>query len=373
MKHIIPIYMILALLTACSQSQPKTEEVVADDTVVVDTNYDLEEVDTTKVFWTDNFAQLFAQTQRHRYIGFPYFMNEHRDRWNVSNGIYGAYMLAKATGHYDVVDSMIGWRIDHYLASTKADRLKTGNGQDFAQMEQLVNQFRSQDSRDLNLDNEGQDKQLEAIYGIYISYYFQKQLSDMPENKAIAKSLENERLAWKQVVTTQRKLLRALNNGNAPSDAMTGLTKAQNSAKTKADLDFYFSLKKPNYTTNDTLYEKLSDQYAYYDEYNVFIKDIKATQEIGFGKKLQALLNEQKAWMAYIYARRVLSGKLNEKQETLYDNATNRLQKWHIVQLKNRLKGYGYCSDAFSSSLLSDTCTYQQMYKYVPMKLDAQF
>lgn len=369
--HRIIVLFTFCLLSACQQKQP-TVTVEQNTEEVIDSTYELEEMDTLAVKWNDDFETLFKQIEQHRYIGFPYFKHDDQERWEVSNCAMGAYMLTKALGREEVLDSLIDWRIGKYLTITK-NRLKLDAGNEYAQMEQFVKQFRATNNKDLELDEEGQDRQLEVIYSVYISYFFQKQLRNMPESKKLEKCLENERLAWQLVKRSQRKLMNALYEGNAPVNDLLGLAKAENSNKTKADLDLYFLLTRKNYTPSDTLYEKLTDQFAYYDVYNGFIKDIKATGKVGFGKKIKALTNEQKAWMGYIYARRVLSGKLEPEQEKVYDNATNRLQKWHIVQLKNRLKGYGYCSDAFRSSLLQDSCSYTDFYKYVPMKLDAQF
>lgn len=368
----IIVLFILCLFAACQQNKPT--EVVETPVAgpVVDTTYELEEIDTLSVRWYDDFASLFLQLDQHRYIGFPHFKSGDSVRWQVSNGIMGAYMLTKALGKEEVLDSLIDWRIGRYLAVTQG-RLRLESGNEFTQMEQFVKQFRSPHKADLDMDEEGQDRQLEIIYGAYIPYFFHKLLRNMPENKKLEASLECERYAWRKVKRAQRKLLIALYEGNAPVNDLLGLAKAQNTNKTRADLELYFALTRKKYVTSDTLYEKLTDQFAYYDVYNGFIKDIKATEKVGFGKKIKALTAEQNAWMAYIYARRVLSGKLTPEQEKIYDNATNRLQKWHIVQLKNRFKGYGYCSDAFRSSLLQDSCSYTDFYKYVPMKLDAQF
>ncbi len=365
------IILSTCFFAACSQNQP-TEATTTTAVDVVDTVYELEEMDTLTVKWSDDFETIFKQLDQHRYIGFPYFKHDDQARWEVSNSTMGAYMLTKALGKEEVLDSLIDWRIGKFLSATQI-RLKLQSGNEYTQMEQFVKQFRTSNNSDLEMDEEGQDRQLDVIYSVYISYFFQKQLRNMPESKKLEKYLENERLAWQLVKRSQRKLLNALYEGNAPVNDMLGLAKAENTNKTKADLDLYFLLTRKSYTPSDTLYEKLTDQFAYYDVYNGFIKDIKATQKIGFGKKIKALTNEQNAWMGYIYTRRQLSGKLTPEQEKVYDNATNRLQKWHIVQLKNRLKGYGYCSDAFRNSLLQDSCSYTDFYKYVPMKLDAQF
>lgn len=378
MRHLLSLFSvcIMFLISSCgSNNTEATEndgETETSSVEAIDTCFHLDNIQNAELSEEDDFPTIFHELSLHRYVGFPYFKQENAECWAVCNEIYGAYLFSKSIGQEDIIDTLMDWRLNKYLEA-KGLRLKLGGGKEYAQMEQFVKRFRTNDSRDLELDEDAQDNRLEILFDVYTSYYFQKKLSDMPENKQLAKAMEAERLSWKVVKRAQKNLLKALYEGNAPTTDMIGLSKAQSKEKTKSDIDLYSLLTQKNYATSDTLYEKLTEQFAFYDVYNVFIKDIKATGKVGFGKKIQALTDEQKAWMGYIYARRVLSGKLSKEQEAIYDNATNRMQKWHIIQLKNRFKGYGYCSEAFKNSLLQENCSYTDFYKYVPMKLDAQF
>lgn len=369
--------LALLLATACGNTGNAGTETAAPDSANTqgngpDTLFCLDDIAKADIRPDDPYAQIFHELGQHRYVGFPYFKQENEECWKVCNELYGAYLYTRLSGQDEQLDTLVEWRLAKYLEA-KGLKLKLANGKEYEQMEQFVRRFRTTSERDLELDEEAQDNRMEVLLDVYTNYYIQKQLRNLPENKALSKYIEQERLAWLYVKRAQRNLLNALYEGNAPQADMLGLVKDQSKHKTKADIDLHGLLTQHHYSTSDTLYEKLTDQFAFYDVYNAFIRDIKATNKVGFGKKIQALLAEQKQWINYIYCRKQLSGKLGKEQEALFDNATNRLQKWHIVQLKNRLKGYGYCSDAFRSSLLREDCSYTDFYKYVPMKLDAQF
>lgn len=369
-------FSLLALLTACQQKaqvQETTDTTEENAVASIDTSFELEEIDTLDITWSMDFNSLYGQLSERRYVGFPIMMHNDPRRWCVSNETYGAYKLCKALGKDELIDTLIDWRINKYIRETKTKLPKLGDGNDYEDMEQFVFQFLPTDSTDIDLDEMGQNDQLKAIYKLYLSYFFISKVNDIPENKKIANILEMERLYWRLVKRTQNNLMKAVFEGNAPQKDQIELANSQNTAKIKADIDFYYTLTRKNYATSDTIYEKMTDQFAFYDVYNAFIRDIKATGKIGISKQFRAMEAEQKAWMSYIYTRNSLSSKLSKPQQAIYNNATNRLQKWHIVQLKNRFKGYGYCSPEFKSSLLKDDCTYQELYKYVPMKLDAQF
>ena len=213
----IIVLFILCLFAACQQNKPA--EVVETPVAgpVVDTTYELEEIDTLSVRWNDDFASLFLQLDQHRYIGFPHFKSGDSVRWQVSNGIMGAYMLTKALGREEVLDSLIDWRIGRYLAVTQG-RLRLESGNEFTQMEQFIKQFRSPHKADLDMDEEGQDRQLEIIYGAYIPYFFHKLLRNMPENKKLEASLECERYAWRNKFKGEDN---GLNSLVSPSSAQT--------------------------------------------------------------------------------------------------------------------------------------------------------
>lgn len=130
-------------------------------------------------------------------------------------------------------------------------------------------------------------------------------------------------------------------------------------------LDIYFALQIKEYKP-DRIYKPISrniitqeqdsilhaiDTNSYYDYLDKSsIKKAKA-----------GLLNEQKVWNNILKARKGTSRKLHGRIKSVYDNATYRLQRYHLIQLKNAFNGYGAMSNDIYSYLLSDTCSYDEL------------
>lgn len=53
--------------------------------------------------------------------------------------------------------------------------------------------------------------------------------------------------------------------------------------------------------------------------------------------------------------------KASRKTKDIYNNATYRLQRFHLLQLKNSFEGYGVISNEDYSCLLSDTCSHEEL------------
>ena len=52
-------------------------------------------------------------------------------------------------------------------------------------------------------------------------------------------------------------------------------------------------------------------------------------------KAKACLSNEQKAWNSLMKVRKSTSRRLQGRIKSVYDNATYRLQRYHLIQLKN--------------------------------------
>lgn len=365
------LFIAALLLQACGNGNKTTEVGDIDTTSVID-SFEIEtEIDTNAVSINEGFDTIYSKLASHRFIRFPRFQSASPTEWMVCNEVYGASLLVAETQRHELLDSLIEYRINQYIATNRPDLRKANQNITYSQMEEFINRFYPTAQGDLNADEEQIRPQLEADFELFISCYYQRLLKDLPDNRRLRSALKTEHMAWRIFRSTQIRLVNIMNEGNAPSEVVTNLMKSISEAKTRADVDLYYSLGKSSYQPDQT-YEKIPEQF-FYDVYNGYIKDIKDTKQIGIGPKIQILMREQKTWMSFIFARKLLAQKLTKEQKEIYENATNRLQKWHLVQLQNRFAGYGYCSDAFRSSLLSDTCSYPALYKYVPMKLGAQF
>ena len=153
--------------------------------------------------------------------------------------------------------------------------------------------------------------------------------------------------------------------GSASSIAYSQLCDEMYSIHLKGTLDLYFALQ-VKYYKPDKAYKPISNS-TIIQEYDTIFHAIDTKSfydylDIGSrGKVKECLSNEQKAWNSLMKARKGTSRKLQGRIKSVYDNATYRLQRYHLIQLKNAFEGYGAMSNDVYSRLLSDTCSYDEL------------
>lgn len=59
--------------------------------------------------------------------------------------------------------------------------------------------------------------------------------------------------------------------------------------------------------------------------------------------------------------REIVSRYLSGNVKSVYDNATYRLQKQHLIELKNEFDEYGCLSAEYGKLLLMDSCSYEKL------------
>ena len=59
-----------------------------------------------------------------------------------------------------------------------------------------------------------------------------------------------------------------------------------------------------------------------------------------------------------------ISEMLCGKSKTVYDNATNEIRRRKLVMLKNHYLGYGVVSDELLESILSPSCTDEELLNF---------
>ena len=153
--------------------------------------------------------------------------------------------------------------------------------------------------------------------------------------------------------------------GSASSMAYSQLYDEMYSVHLKGTLDLYFALQAENYKP-DKVYKPISNNIVI-QEYNTILHAIDSKNyydylDIGSREKAKACLsNEQKAWNNLMKVRKSTSRRLQGRIKSVYDNATYRLQRYHLIQLKNAFEGYGAMSNDVYLCLLSDTCSYDEL------------
>lgn len=205
------------------------------------------------------------------------------------------------------------------------------------------------------------------IWTEYLLYHYEKLLEEVLKKKSIPLSLHTEQEEFNKLLKAQISYLDFVEHsaGSASPMAYRQLCDEMYSVHLKGTLDLYFALQAENYKP-DKAYKPISNS-TIIQEYNTILHAIDSKNyydylDIGSREKAKACLsNEQKAWNNFMKARKGTSRKLQGRIKPVYDNATYRLQRYHLIQLKNAFEGYGAMSNDVYSCLLSDTCSYDEL------------
>lgn len=219
----------------------------------------------------------------------------------------------------------------------------------------------------------GNQMQINASLGIskiwaqYLCYHYEKLLEKLLREKNISLSLHIEQDEFDKLLEAQTNYFDSIGywEGSASSMAYSQLSWGIFQMRSAGILDLYFALQLKNYKP-DKEYEPISNTIIA-REYNTILHAIDTNEyydylDIGSKQKAKTcLLNEQKVWNNLMKARKYTSRKLQGRIKFIYDNATYRLQRFHLIQLKNAFEGYGAMSNDVYSCLLSDTCSYDEL------------
>ena len=219
----------------------------------------------------------------------------------------------------------------------------------------------------------GNQMQINASFNIseiwteYLRYHYEKLLEELLKKKNISLSLQTEREELDKLLEAQINYFDSIgyDDGSASYMAYSQLSEEMFQMRFAGILDLYFALQVKKYKP-DKVYKSIPNSIIT-QEYNAILhaidtKDYYDYLDISSKEKVKVcLLNEQKAWNSLMKARKNTSGKLYGRIKTVYDNATYRLQRYHLIQLKNAFEGYGAMSNDVYSCLLSDTCSYDEL------------
>ena len=220
----------------------------------------------------------------------------------------------------------------------------------------------------------GNQMQINASFNIgeiwteYLRYHYEKLLEELLKKKSISLPLQTEQEAFDKLLEAQINYFDSIGyggGGSASSMAYSQLCDEMYAIHLKGTLDLYFALQAENYKP-DKVYKPISNSIII-QEYNTILHAIDNKNyydylDIGSREKVKACLsNEQKAWNSLMKVRKSTSRRLQGRIKSVYDNATYRLQRYHLIQLKNAFKGYGAMSNDVYSCLLSDTCSYEEL------------
>lgn len=286
--------------------------------------------------------------------------------------------------HYTKEDSLMRWYIfpkDSYSIAITASLQTYIETKHIHLPSNPINKYRCMDSiiwnnliPDAGNEREGGNQmQLNATFGIsaiwteYMCYHYEMLLDSILKEKKIQLQLHVERERYDSLLKTQVSFFDSIGySGSAAPMAYSDLEEKVHAVWLAGVLDLYFSLQTEDYRP-DNIYKPIPDNIIAreYDTilYNIDNHRIYEYLSIANSRnniKL-CLLNVKAAWKNLMDIRKETSRRLRGKTKDIYNNATYRLQRFHLLQLKNSFEGYGVISNEDYSCLLSDTCSHEEL------------
>ena len=78
----------------------------------------------------------------------------------------------------------------------------------------------------------------------------------------------------------------------------------------------------------------------------------------------KAILNEKTKWQEFMRLRGEILDLLPKELKPTWENSTYRFQRSHLILLKNEFEGLGITNNDMDSVLLSDSCSYEELFSY---------
>lgn len=294
---------------------------------------------------------------------FPVFEKDHPEEFRVLNQMYRITLQMKSLD-YDAVqfDSLI----NSYLNSKHLTFKATVDG--FKQYRKCLQCF-VPDNKDFRSEIEfSMQAGVKSNLEMTACYHLFKMISDLPKDVRLQESLNKENNSWKRFVDRQLAVLDTVVYGNEQfsmrssvfGDFMT--TRLERRIQSMTEL--FAVLTESNY--------KSKKQYIFISEnrmnqeYARLENDIKNKKIENYmyprKNQFQTLYSEQRAWKELMEARMQVSNLLNGNARFVYEQTTYRMQKQHLVQLKNEFdEELVVASREWANAMLKEDCDYKTL------------
>lgn len=131
-------------------------------------------------------------------------------------------------------------------------------------------------------------------------------------------------------------------------------------------LEIYFLLQGEHYKVDESIYQEIprsefEKEYALYlDAINNSFEGSLASYTIS--EKVEMLNTTKNAWYEFMEKRREISNSLNDSLKAVFDRATYRYQKKHLLDFKNNYTQHTYLNSSSFEMVLKNTCSYSTLY-----------
>lgn len=316
-----------------------------------------------KIDTANIYPKLFQQLSKENNIDFPQFKKTHIDEWNILNDVYRLRLL---TNNEDTCEIAITMRINEYMQLKK----RSFSPNAVLQYNEL-REFSEQFTPDWEEANDQIDyntlASIATVWEHYIYYHYRQRLSSTIVDSTLKSILNKENILWDNFFEKQKNVLETIYTSECSSLSMTysSFYSEKYSRRLSSILELYFAMQLDNYKPKE-IFKAIPDE-RIKQEYTTLNKDIqtKRTNENPYTKEEQTecLHNEEQAWFAWMNVREQVSSLLKGNIKHAYDNATYRLKKQHLIQLKNEFGDYGINSNQWTEAFLNENCSYEVLLK----------
>lgn len=351
------IFLLALFLLGC-KNQPSKQDTISDlgNEVVIQRQDTIGQIKIT-----GDYELLFQKLSSQTYIQARDFAKSYPDEYKITNAVCGLSLL---TDNSDTLNVIIDYWLNNYY-ERKGIIKETNTIEEYNQRSSIVNKL----IIDINQMEELQDviynSLITSIYENYLCDYYLDRLIQLPKDYILHNTIEKEIDAWNRFYDSQSETLRVF-----ISDIGSGVTRGSTflyfktsfySRMKQSVLDLYWTLTNPTYTIKQK-FIPLSEKY-FEKEYLLTTNLVQDTtiftdRYYPLEQRMQIVQQEKKAWYELMESRNKVSQYLTSHIKSVYDNATYRLQKQHLVELKNE---YGVTSAEYQKFLLTEDCSYKEL------------
>lgn len=210
----------------------------------------------------------------------------------------------------------------------------------------------------------------EMIEADYLRVHYDFLLIDAMSSVKLKELKAKEAKAWYDFAGAQSKFqcyVMIDGGGGTCSDlANTKLNSLLANIRNEGNLMLYFNLHGENYKNKNSLTYKPIEKTYFDKEYAIYRSAINQAEESTFSTntisdKFELLKKNEDSFNHLMELRKEISKELQGKIKSIFDQSTYRIQKIHLINLKNHYAQYGCNSSSTDEMFLKEKDNYQKV------------
>lgn len=211
---------------------------------------------------------------------------------------------------------------------------------------------------------------IEFIEADYLNIHYEYLLTDAMPSEKLKELKAKEAKAWYDFASAQSSfqwnVLIDGDGGSCASLASNQLNGLLSSVRNEGNLMLYFNLHGENYKSKNSLTYKPIEKTYFDTEYAIYRTAIDQAED-GYSyshtisEKLEYLKKNEESFNQLMELRSEISKELQSKIKSIFDQSTYRIQKIHLINLKNHYAQYGCTSSSTAEMFLREEDSYQKV------------